>query len=271
MRRRHRFRTRTGSGAGPRWWGSGSSCGSSSATACPFDPVVLIDPRVDCDRDAHLHRDHVRRDGALRRRAMVRARRDLLGLLQHALPDLAARGARREAGHAPVVLRRGGVGASRRLGRVRPARDRGHDLRRRSRGRPGRADRLALRPDQRRRNRRGRRARAPGHCDHVHAPRLRARFGHLLGGGPGHGHRGIVALDAPARPHLRPLLHPDRLRVHARPLLLARRLSRRRPSSPISCRIRWATSPTTSAPPPGRSTSTRSPPSRSGTCRSERS
>ena len=38
------------------------------------------------------------------------------------------------------------------------------------------------------------------------------------------GTEGVVADDPRARPHLRLLLHPDRLRLHARALLLARRL-----------------------------------------------
>ena len=71
------------------------------AFGVPFEPVVIIKPARRRDRDSDLHGDHIRRHGALRRREVVRARRDLRGPLQHVLADRALRGARGTLGRRP--------------------------------------------------------------------------------------------------------------------------------------------------------------------------
>ncbi len=91
-------------------------------------------PRAPRDRGADLLGGHVRRDGALRRRRLVRSRRGVRRLLQPLLAHLGVRGPRPGDRAASLPLRAAGPDRAAGHGRAACRDDRLDDLRRRRRG-----------------------------------------------------------------------------------------------------------------------------------------
>ena len=97
--------------------------------------AVGLEPHAAGRRRLRLHRLHAGDDGPLRRRGVVRARRDLLGLLRDVLPARPVRGQGRSHRPPPPARRRDPLGDERpRLDRGGDRLDR-HDQLRRGRGR----------------------------------------------------------------------------------------------------------------------------------------
>ncbi|CAA9501459.1 MAG: hypothetical protein AVDCRST_MAG30-1942, partial [uncultured Solirubrobacteraceae bacterium] len=168
-------------------------------------------------RGDRLQRDHLARDGALRRRGLVAQRRGVRRLLRPVRPPFGVRDARPRPRRAPAALR--AAAARRAAGHGRGGRgdDRDGHLRRALAGRPV-ARRLAR--DQRLLRRVGVLARADAAADLDRRPaaRRRPRRGVLRSGDPGRAlRRGQPRRGAPA-PGVRALAHPDRHGLCRRPL-----------------------------------------------------